>query len=336
VGLTSERDYHRRVKIPNRFHFVWTGRKFPYFARLAIESALLADPDANVVLHWFGPEEPRGLHVEAVRRRARVAIVRFDEERGFHDIGVDPRALRALFAQIPATAASARSNLIRYAVLAKHGGIYLDTDILVVRTFDGLRDHEAFAGEERVLAIDNAWQRGDRSLRMAPVIVAWLAGRTLRLAAAHTRWRRAERYAQALERHWQVRQLNNAVLGARPHARFIQRVLERALEVDPTVRYNLGPALVDQVARVDRSDVTVLPERAFYMLPPSYSFRFFTGGRLQLPDDARVLHVVSSNHRELYELDELALRRRRADGPYYEIAARVASRAVQLPVTGCA
>ncbi len=313
--------------IPRRFHFLWSGPRFPYFARLAIESTLVAEPDAAIDVHVFGASPAAAPHFAAIARHPRVRITTIYPARAFDDLDVDASALRATWSRIPPTAVSAQSNLLRYAVLARHGGIYLDTDVLVVRGFDDLRHHDAFAGQEQVLVIDEPWQAGERAPWMIRPAVAWAVGRGL--ARLATRWSapRLARVAGWLEPRWQGLGLNNAVIGARPGASFIRRLLQRATEVDATVRYRLGPTLISEVARADRRDVAILPPVAFYGVPPSYSFRFFDGGPFAIPAETRVLHVVSSNHGALLgALEPEVVRRRAARGTYYQVGSAIGAR----------
>ncbi|MEZ4404692.1 MAG: glycosyltransferase [Kofleriaceae bacterium] len=313
------------MSIPARYLFVWTGRRFPYFARLAIESALVAEPDATVELHTFGDAPAGAPHLEALRRHRRFAVVPVDLGRVFEGLGVDGAQLAAAYHRIGAGAPSARSNLIRYAVLFHRGGIYLDTDVLVIRAMADLRAHQAFAGQEQVLAIDaERVEAGWRPHMVAPGL-AWAAAWSLRRADAALGGARLEPIAARLDRRWQHTQLNNAVIGAAPGAPFVGRLLARAVEVDPTVRYRLGPTLISEVVATSKADVTVLPPVAFYAVPPSYSFRFFTGGAGPVPAEARVLHVVSSNHgRLLGRLDEATVAARADRGSYYAVGATVA------------
>jgi hypothetical protein len=312
--------------IPDRFHFVWSGRRIPYFARLAVQSVLVAEPAARVDLHIFG-DEPGPGELDWLARQSRLTVQRFDPQTDFEGLGMPARALHALYERIAPTAVSARANLVRLAVLARFGGIYLDTDILVVAPFADLRAQSAFVGEERVLSIDNAWQAGERSLAMVGPSLAWGVGRTAAFAGSVLRSSLLWRVARRLESRWQTTQVNNAVIGARPGARFVRRLLEAALEADPSVRFALGPALIDRVAREPAAEVTILPSDVFYVVPPSYSFRFFVGGPLALPPHTRLLHVVSSNHRALLaSLDATTIRRRIARGPYYASAANVLAR----------
>jgi hypothetical protein len=311
--------------IPPRYLFVWTGREFPYFARLAVESALLADPEAAIELHLFGPRPDGARHLAALAAHPRVELVPVDLDRVFVGLGVDDRRLRDAYQRCPGP--SARSNLIRYAVLARRGGIYLDTDVLVARSLADLRVHQAFAGQEQVLSIDAARVAGRWSATMVGPGLAWAAAWGLRRLDAELGYRGLERLARPLDRHWQVTQLNNAVLGAAPGASFPRRLLARAIEVDPTVRYRLGPTLISEVVAAGQDDVTVLPPAAFYAVPPSYSFQFFTGGARPLDPAIRVLHVVASNHgRRLAELDRATVAARARRGRYYALAADVAAR----------
>ncbi|MEZ6032075.1 MAG: glycosyltransferase [Planctomycetaceae bacterium] len=63
--------------------------------------------------------------------------------RVWHELpGQFPFDLRVLFQQLPWY--SSRSDIFRYWLLAKYGGVYLDTDIVALRNFDFLLEHEFF------------------------------------------------------------------------------------------------------------------------------------------------------------------------------------------------
>ncbi len=87
------------------------------------------------------------------------------------------------------------------------------------------------------------------------------------------------------------------MIAAAPRAAFVRELLERAPSVDATVRFRLGPTLVTEVARSSPGSVTLLAPAALYFVPPSQSFRFFHDPALALPDEALLIHYVSSNHR---------------------------------------
>lgn len=319
--------------IPDRLIFLWSGTAFPLFAELAVKSALLANPSAVVELHVFGDAPDNDLRFRRTRRLARVEVHRIDLDSVFDGLDAPASRYRALFDAIDAGAASARSNLLRYAVLEKRGGVYLDFDVLCVRPFTSLAHHEAFIGEEKVWRVDEH--------RLAGPVRPWMIAPTLSYVTAYATRRVDARLLgghdldgavmRALDAHWSVPNLNNAVIGASPGSRYLRRVLRDALEADPRIRFNLGPTLVSHSQRRDGSGVTVLPERYFYVQPPSYSFRFFEGRAFELPAEAILIHYVSSNHGKLLRsLDENTILARRNGPLFYRLAADVLDRAHSL------
>src|SRR5437868_1439377 len=53
-----------------------------------------------------------------------------------------PDDLRSLMNRLPWY--SSRSDIFRYWLLAEYGGLYLDTDIVTLRSFESLLNHEFF------------------------------------------------------------------------------------------------------------------------------------------------------------------------------------------------
>jgi hypothetical protein len=297
-------------------HFLWTGPGFGLCHRLAIESVLLTNPQLSVTLHLI-EEQPRrepNHDLEQLHARPRLTL----RERTPRDVLAacdDDAPLLATYQRIPARAASAKSNLLRYAILWSEGGIYLDLDIIVVRSLEPLRTTECSLGTELVWRADEA--------RVAGQLAPWMVAPTAAFAAAIA-LRRTELaldtslgtslgtslrpgvhgWHRWLEQRWSCAQPNNAVIAAAPHARFISALLERAPAVDATVRFRLGPTLVTEIARQLPDAATLLPPDILYFVPPSQSFRFFHDARLQLPARALLIHYVSSNHRR--ELQAIA------------------------------
>lgn len=310
----------------HRVHFVWTGRQFPYFCRLAIESAVVAMPDSAIDLHVFGTT-PGGRHVAAVLGLPQVRL----RYRPLTDVfeGCPGGASPYLDLVERAATAAARSNLVRLAVLHEFGGVYLDTDTVVLRALHHPSDHGDFVGAEEVWSvnrrrIDGHPQPGD-SIRTAAFATDWVARRL----DQHLVGGRLGIAPRPMPRHMSKLQVNNAVIGARPGSSFVARALETALTVDPAVRFALGPSLLDDVARAGR-DVSVLPPSRFYAVPPSQSFRLFHDPTVVIPPDAMVLHTVASNHRRLLaSLDEHDPRFERSDAPFWR-AARLVRASIAL------
>jgi hypothetical protein len=319
--------------IPERLMFVWTGTSFPYFARLAVESALLACPTATIELWLFGPEPTDAPHFRACAGYDRVEVRRVDLADIFRGLDAPAQTYLELFERIPASAHSARSNLVRYGLLHRHGGVYLDTDVLLVKDLAGLLAHDAFIGEELVWRVDEHRVAGRYAPWMIAPTVAFGLQIALRKLDVLAPGARVERLARRLDPLWSTPNLNNAVIGARPGASYVRRLLDAVLHGSPTIRYALGPTLVTQVARARRDDVTVLPPPVFYLEPPSTTFRYFEGGVRPLPAETLLLHFVASNHAaRLADLDEATLVRRARQGVYYARGAEVAAAARALPL----
>lgn len=309
---------------PLRLHFVWTGARFPYFARLAVESALVAMPNARIDLDVVGAL-PRSDHFAAVARHERVRVERWTPGELFADCPGDSAPYHELLARLPDSPA-ATSNLARLAILFARGGVYLDTDVIVLRGLHDPDEHGAYVGVERV------WKQNRHrvahglgvagTIRALPWAARWAACR-LDLSLSHGRLGLADRLPSSGHTRFQV---NNAVIGAPARSEFVAAALEQALHVDPTVRFALGPSLLDDVVSAFPRLVTVVPPSRFYAVPPGDSHRFFEDHTLELPVDAQVMHYVASNHRRL--LDGLDIDDPRFDegvAPFWTYAKRVRS-----------
>lgn len=303
-------------------HFVWSGKRFPLAFALAVRSARAHNPGMGCVVH---------LGVEPETEAWRELLPDLDVDRTPPEALLESvpglgRRLLAHYERIPAEYPAGRSNLVRLAVLYAQGGWYLDFDTLSLAPIDrGIPPSAtAVVGEEWVWKHDQA--RVERGLRpyMAPSLVAfglsWVGARSGCIPAESA-------LEGALRRWWGRRELNNAVLGCTPGHAWFHRLLELALEQDPTVRFALGPALVNRAW--DDPAGAPLPHRCppetYYAFPPSQTARFFRGGKV---DEARtnLLHWCSSNHRELVPgLDADWIETHRDEGPWPRAAAALMS-----------
>ena len=290
-------DHHLRV------HFVWTGSRFPYHARLAIESAIVAMPEATIDVDLVG-DPPTADHFRTIAAYDRVTVTRWTPGELFEQCPLGPAPYLDLLDRIPARSPAAISNLARLAVLYARGGVYLDTDVLVLRGLHRPSVHGSYVGAERVW--DGNRSRIERgfgpvaAIKATPWAVRWAACR-VDSAVWHGRLRLADRMSDAGHTREQV---NNAVIGAPSESPFIAFALAQALEVDPCIRFALGPNLLDDVVRTEPRLASVAPTSRFYAVPPGLSHRFFSDRTLELPVDAQVMHYVASNHRRLLaELD---------------------------------
>jgi hypothetical protein len=331
------------MTVPNTFHFVWTGQTFPYYARLAVESVLLAEPEASVVIHTFGPSPRAARHWDRVLLYDRVRTLHEEVDTLFADLPAPASEYIQLLGAIGAKAYSAQSNLVRLAVLYRDGGIYLDFDIFVLRSLAPLRANEAFVGEELAMAADHGIQAARADLRRlrSPATVLRTArtfGAAIVPGLAHTVSTQTRHLAASLGRHrdplpavlrqfdrvWARPELNNAVLGAAPKSRFIAQTLQLALKQDPAVRYSLGPTLLNRSWDHNSSHVTRLSPEAFYPVAPSRSFEFFECVPFVPSSETYLLHYVSSNHSDLLaQLDETRVTDLREHATFYATAFQV-------------
>lgn len=306
---------------PLRLHFVWTGARFPYHCRLAVESALVSMPSAVVYVHLLGAL-PEGPHLRAVASHRRVVLRQIRAEEAFDRAPFGGSAYRTILDRVPGPAAL--SNLVRLAVLHDFGGVYLDTDVLVLRGLHDPRRHGAYIGQEWVWCSNRARIEGTWTWRERAAAVPWALRHELvhlDAAVARGRVRIADRIDPARFHRLQV---NNAVIGAPPGAVAIEAALAAALEVDPTKRFALGPSLLDDVARAVPRSIHLLPPSRFYAVPPGQSIRCFHDRHLRLPPDAQVMHYVASNHRRLLtHLDIDDPRFAREGAPFWRRAAEV-------------
>jgi len=288
------------VLIPNQYFYIWTGSSFPYLNLLAVKSLLLADTSATVVVYIVGPEPQNG-NFENLRVLERVSIVGIEPDDVFSELPTDVQSVGAIFHKIPESSASARSNILRYALLYLHGGVYLDFDTVVTRSLSDLAGHQSFVGEENVWVGDEDRVAGKWWVCLYPRNLFWLTSWLLR--RADSAWFSGKlqlaRFLQRTDAIWSKKQPNNAVMGAVTKSPFIRELLLACLNTDFTVRYATGPTLVSQVAAHFPHLVSVLPVNYFYSVAPGESFRFFSDQTLTLPTEAYLIHYAASNHKKL-------------------------------------
>lgn len=103
--------------IPKKVHFVWLGSEIPSLHRALIRRCQALHPDWCVKT-WCEKEVKR-----QIRSMATGLARRFSQ---------------------PDLTLSTKSDLARYHIVAQEGGIYLDTDFLLLRSLEPLRKHSLF------------------------------------------------------------------------------------------------------------------------------------------------------------------------------------------------
>jgi hypothetical protein len=317
--------------IPDALHFIWIGPRLPWFAKLALQSALLRCPGASVAL-WATHDLSADEHTRSLRDEPRFRLLRLAERTLFEDAPAElPLDLLArLFATLETPAA--RANIARLLVLACHGGVYLDTDTVTLRDLTPLRAAPAFCGLEHVV-----WPlRRVRGLSPYRLLGGPARG-LLRKACAHLP--RGERLFQRVS-PWYTTAANNAVLGFAPGHPFLSQMLARVSELSESERqrrYRLGTHLLQEVLAQagDELGVRQLPPPYFYPLGPEISHQYFRA-RSDAPSAADsvispetfVIHWYASVS-QLMPYDPARVQRERGRTIFAQVAVRVLSASEQ-------
>lgn len=286
--------------IPHHFHLIWIGKRFPFVNRLAVESLRQTNPDARITIHYEDPPDNADWQALAANTELRP----LDLPALLGSLPPSMSAVTPILEGISKGYPAGRSNILRYLILYKEGGIYLDFDTLTVKDYRPLLGHPAFIGEEVVFKPDDDRVKGIYKPEIVPLGI--LFGLSYWLSYWNCRYLQDSAAGNALDRlfrkGWSDTKLNNAVLGCEAGNAFFGRALALVPETDPKIRYALGPILMNRTwdqGGASRDAMHRLGTQAFYFIPPSQTYRFFHGPAPTLPPDAYTLHWCSSNHKDL-------------------------------------
>ncbi len=265
--------------IPATAHFIWFGTKLPFIYMVGIRSAAILGGFDKVVLHHADdlsgtPHWDYLLQTPKFEARPLVPDVL---PRMHGDLGQE---LLTLFGALEKPAA--RANLMRAALLAHEGGVYLDTDTITWRDLTPLRrSASVFCGDEHIALPANV--KNSRH----PLVLA-RAGAQMAVRDLFRRipggWRPFRHFERRMPKA-----VNNAVFGCEAGHPFVMGLLQRMVEMPPArrlVRFALGTHLLQtRVAEYEDADLVVHPPSAFYPLGPEISQHWFRRGTAQSLDD---------------------------------------------------
>ncbi len=279
--------------IPPLAHFIWFGSELPWIYAFAVQTAALRGGFERVILHhaddlssspWW--QELAGFPGVQTSRLSVPALLQQSDGPG--------PALVDIYRDLEEPAA--RANLVRAALLFRHGGVYLDTDTVTVASLEPLRRQAGvFCGAERLVFPGHLrWHRNPLGFGLA-LGKSGLRDLVRRLPDGWQLFRRVE--------HLYPTAANNAVLGADQGHRFVQDLLERMVRLPRwrrRLRYELGTTLLQRaVAEYDGQDLVVHEPGVFYPLGPEISQHWFRQTRrpslreVLLPE-TRVVHWYAS------------------------------------------
>ena len=278
--------------VPAVAHFIWYGQRFPWVNALAIRSAAQRGGFERVVLHH---DQDLGGNpaFDELAQEARFEARRLVPDALFARTGALGPDLANLHARLEKP--NARANMVRAALLATEGGVYLDTDTITLADLSPLRAAAAFCGYERVV-LPVAVIRDRRPSRFAK---SWSL---MALREAGRLWPNGWRWFRRVE-GWYPLAVNNAVLGATPGHPLIEGLLRAMVELPEArqfVPYALGTHLLqDQVAGYTGDDLVIHPPEVFFPLGPEISQHWFRMSRPPPVDDViapdtKVVHWYAS------------------------------------------
>ncbi|MDJ0762724.1 MAG: glycosyltransferase [Myxococcota bacterium] len=285
--------------IPNVAHFIWLGTAFPWVYGWALRSAIQRGGFDKVVLHHTDdishtPGWRLAAGMDGVEAR-QICVA--DQLLATGEVG---ERLRLLYERLQQPAA--RSNVLRIAVLASEGGVYLDTDIITLRSFRPLLTAGIFCGAERIAlpgALSRTWWPHHW---IGPLVRLGVRDLLRRLPLGFRIFKKIERFYPAV--------VNNAVLGAVPGHPLLMDMLEQMVAMPPArqvVRYALGTNLLeDAVVNYTGDDIVVHPPSRFYPLGPEISAHWFRRYRNSMhlnrivDDDTVCVHWYASVRTDKY------------------------------------
>jgi hypothetical protein len=264
------------ARIPATAHFIWYGGGFLWVHALAVRSALARGGFERVVLH-AEPQLAEHPQLRELHDDTRFEL-RALEPRVLLEVAPEhgPKLL-ALYQSLSAPAA--RANVLRAAILAHEGGVYLDMDTVTVASLSPLRRAAAFCGEEEIAFPGS----------LARTATPWPWLRAGALHASRSICRRHPDGIRLFRRlaHHYARAVNNAVLAASPCHPLMLDLLAAMVALPARrqqARFALGTHLLQ--AQVERHlnttraaapeiDLCVHPPPVFYPLPPEISQHWF-------------------------------------------------------------
>lgn len=278
--------------IPKIIHLIWMGRNLPFIYGLAARAAAQRGGLDRVILHHTDPiEDSAGGRL--VHRTSGVECSPLDPTALLEALGDNGPLYVDLFRGLERP--SVRSDLLRYALLFRYGGVYIDADVITVTSLRPLLDSGMFCGTERVAYPERVANSRSRLVRLAAVGRSTLRSgfRTLPRGYRLFDWI-AWLYPPAL---------NGAVLGSEKGHPLVGNLLAACLTYLTSQRrsnYDLGPHLLQrQLPHYPGDDLRIHPPRVFFPLAPEIAKHLFrVYERVNLSDvlhrETRAVHWYAS------------------------------------------
>jgi hypothetical protein len=253
--------------IPATAHFIWIGSSFEWLSWAAVATAARRGGFERVILHHTD-DLSRSPVWPALTEEPGVTARRLDDVATLEEAG----GAKLVDRYKPLESPAARSNVLRLALLAQGGGVYLDLDTVTVRPLCSLRAEASFfCGSERI-AFPATVRRSMNPLTWAGAFARHAVRNALRRSP------RGVSLFRRIERHYPIA-ANNAVVGAEARHPFVLELLDRIVSLPfhrSQRRFALGTTLLQEALRERPPHAGVVhPPEVFYPLGPELSEHWF-------------------------------------------------------------
>ena len=261
--------------IPNQAHFIWIGPNFPWLYYLSVYSAAKNGGFDRIFVHYeyLGADEKwfhkLGKLPGVILQKLNFDKVFSSENQLLSQLGKQRDLIeRNLLIQ---------SDILRYAVLYLYGGVYLDLDIVVLRSFKELllrTSRSAFLGREKILFpeyIRHPIDIRDRLKKIRSLLLVKLRNICERIPHGYAPYNKLGAY---------VPTINGAVFGSEKSGSFITGVIERLNQyevVEMNIPRKAGPFLLQEAVTNPNmvGSVEILHPDYFYPSAPGLTKHLF-------------------------------------------------------------
>jgi len=261
--------------IPNQAHFIWIGSNFPWLYYLSVYSATKNGGFDRILVHYkyLGTDEKwfhkLGELPGVILQELDFAKLFPSENQLLFSLGKQ----RDLIERKPLI----QSDILRYAILYLYGGVYLDLDIVVLRSLKKLllrTSKTAFLGEEKILFpeyVIHPTSIYGRLERVRSLFLVKLRDICERIPHGYVLYNELGGY---------IPTVNGAVFGSEKSGSFVTRVIEKVNQykaVEMNMLLKAGPfSLQEAVIDPDMANsVEIIQPDCFYPSAPGLTKHLF-------------------------------------------------------------
>lgn len=253
------------VQIPNNLFFIWLGPSLPWWAQIAIRTALKHSEVDKITIYFDGIKSFPSFGEKQNERLVWIEI----DSKIFQSLPISESEAWRLYTSLKQPAA--KSNLLRLSILYSLGGIYSDLDVLVIKSFAPLLHLNGFCGVEPIALPASLDQQKTPFKWIFPALLLAFRELCVRLPRGY------KLFARFKNKYYMA--VNNAVLGSIPQNPLIGAALSRIAFMDEKeryIRYQLGTHLLQTVTQnKSTSTFDVLNDEWFYPLGPEICRHWF-------------------------------------------------------------